>query len=529
MNIEKDIESLKELYVCAFGSEPEAVKPIAGAGSGRRYYVLCGSGRHKVIGTIGEVARENEAFISLSRHFRSKGLTCVPEVYVVSPDGMSYLQSYAGDKSVFDLIAAGRTSGEFSTGEVSLLGKALEELPRIQFTGAEGLDFNVCYPQPAMDSRMVRWDLDYFKYCFLKPSGIVFDEPLLQTEFDRLEDVLLRDMGKCTTFIHRDFQSRNVMVGEDGKLTVIDFQGGRRGPVAYDVASFLWQAKAALPAPLKRELLEVYVNSAEQVSKDFNPREFRATLPCFVLFRVLQTLGAYGFRGWVERKPHFLASIDAGIRNLYEVLTDGDGGIDGARLGEEFPVLRSLATELYVRQTEASRLRKEEESLGLTVDVGSFSYKKGLPADDSGNGGGFVFDCRATHNPGRYEPYKKLTGMDAPVIEFLEKDGEILDFLESCYRLVDNSVERYLKRGFTHLSVHFGCTGGQHRSVYSAESMARHLREKYGVRVKLTHREQGVSRIYDAVGKASDKDMNQAFDDKNPASDNNNNLVSSYK
>lgn len=487
-----DISLLNSLYRGLYGQPPAETVPLAGAGSNRRYYLLTGNDGHKIIGTIGETRRENEAFISLSRHFRGKGIDFVPEVLSVSADGMAYLQTYAGDVALYDLISGGRTTGEFSPEETVLLKEAIRILPAIQFRGAENLDFSVCYPQASMDERMIRWDLNYFKYCFLKPSGIQFDEIALQDDFDLLEKELLRGMDNCHTFIHRDFQSRNVMANKNRNLSVIDFQGGRRGPVAYDVASFIWQAKANIPATLKKHLVETYLGAAGQY-EGFNPGEFIHQLPFCVLFRVLQTLGAYGFLGWVEKKPHFLASIEAGIRNLRDLMSGGDIITGNASVGLKFPTLSALASLLADRYLRPTTMNGKEE--GLTVSVGSFSYKKGLPTDDSGNGGGFVFDCRATHNPGRYEPYKKLTGMDAPVISFLEEDGEILTFLDNCYRLVDASVERYLQRGFTHLSVQFGCTGGQHRSVYSAESMARHLNEKYGVRVKLCHREQQVERI----------------------------------
>lgn len=129
----------------------------------------------------------------------------------------------------------------------------------------------------------------------------------------------------------------------------------------------------------------------------------------------------------------------------------------------------------------------------LTVTIYSFSFKKGIPEDNSGNGGGYVFDCRSTHNPGKYDEYKQLTGLDQPVIDFLEKDGEILEFLSSVYTLVDHHVARFLERGFEHLQVSFGCTGGQHRSVYSAQHTAEHIKEKFPtVSIELIHRERGI-------------------------------------
>jgi hypothetical protein len=306
--------------------------------------------------------------------------------------------------------------------------------------------------------------------------------------------------------MYRDFQSRNVMVAEDGTLTMIDFQGGRRGPAAYDVASFLWQAKARYPEEVKHRMIDVYLEAAKQLNPSLDVEAFKQRLPYFVLFRMLQTLGAYGFRGWIERKPHFLESVPMGTDNLHDLLR--------GELAAEFPLLTELANEFakrYGSEAVAAERGKYLHRIAaaenpLTVRVTSFSFKKGIPEDPSGNGGGFVFDCRAPHNPGRYEPYKKLTGLDKSVRDFLEQDGEILPFIEQCKQIVSGSVERYLQRGFTSLSINFGCTGGQHRSVYSADAIGHYLNAKYGVRVELSHREQGISELLPA------KDVAVIFD-----------------
>jgi hypothetical protein len=294
-----------------------------------------------------------------------------------------------------------------------------------------------------------------------------------------------------TAFMYRDFQSRNVMVVEretEGEKELvpyfIDFQGGRKGPVYYDVASFLWQAKANFHPDLREELLEEYLNELQQympIDRD----EFYDTLKHFVLFRTMQVLGAYGFRGYFEKKPHFLQSIPFAIDNLRHLLKFSS---------EDYPYLIEVLKEMTaMKQFKEVGMRKP-----LVVRVYSFSYKKGIPADGSGNGGGFVFDCRAINNPGKYERYQFFTGMDKPVIDFLEEDGEILPFLEEAYQMVDFSVKRYMDRGFQNLMVSFGCTGGQHRSVYAAEHMAKHINEKFGVEVQLIHREQNIERILDS-------------------------------
>ena len=367
----------------------------------------------------------------------------------------------------------------FDETEKILLHKTIRLLPKIQFVGADGMDFSNCYPQPEFNSRSILWDLNYFKYCFLKATGLEFQEDRLEDDFQKMADVLLRNSS--ATFMYRDFQSRNVMV-RDNEPWLIDFQGGRKGPVYYEVASFLWQAKAKNPEDLRNELLEEYIEALRQYMP-VDEAYFRSQLQHFVLFRILQVLGAYGFRGYFEKKPHFIQSVPYAIENLRELLRNDY---------PEYPYLCSVLREL----TELKQFTDDAQKRRLEVKVMSFAYKKGIPNDQTGNGGGFVFDCRAINNPGKYERYNHFTGLDEPVISFLEADGEITDFLEHVYTLVDASVKRYLDRGFTNLMVCFGCTGGQHRSVYSAQHLAEHLNSKFGVKVHLVHREQNIEQIF---------------------------------
>lgn len=343
------------------------------------------------------------------------------------------------------------------------------------------MDFSYCYPLAEFNRRSILWDLNYFKYCFLKTTGLEFQENLLEDDFEHMADALPQIQPQV--FMYRDFQSRNVMLRE-GKPYFIDFQGGRKGPFYYDVASFLWQAKANYPDSLRQELIDEYLD-ALQPYHTIGKEQFLATLRHFVLFRTLQVLGAYGFRGYFEKKAHFIQSVPYAIENLRQLLeTDFP----------EYPYLCLVLRKL----TELPQFASVRNRRKLTVRVMSFSYKKGIPEDPSGNGGGYVFDCRAVHNPGKYEQYKQLTGRDKPVIDFLEQDGEILRFLEHVDALVDAHVQRFLERGFTNLSICFGCTGGQHRSVYSAEHVARHLNEKFGVRIQLIHREQHIEQTLEA-------------------------------
>ena len=467
---------LRQLYLSYIGHEPESIEAFPSSGSNRRYFRL--AGQPTLIGVRGESAEENRAFIYLAGHFRKQGLP-VPQVYAHSDDFLYYLQEDLGDTLLFDKLGTKSREGGASAELCQLLRQVIRLLPVLQCKGAEGLDFSQCYPQPAFNRRSVLWDLNYFKYCFLKATGIDFQEDRLEDDFQAMADVLLEE--DTPTFMYRDFQSRNVMLRGDAPW-FIDFQGGRRGPVYYDVASFLWQAKANFPDTLRQELVHEYID-ALRAFRPVDEADFKARLRHFVLFRTLQVLGTYGFRGYFERKPHFLQSVPFALANLRHLLQEPYG---------EYPYLSGLLR----RMTELERFSPTPPTDHLVVRVMSFAYPKGIPEDPSGNGGGFVFDCRAIHNPGRYAPYKLLTGLDEPVIRFLEDDGEIFTFLEHVYALVDASVRRYLKRGFTSLCVSFGCTGGQHRSVYAAQHLAQHLNDVFGVHVELWHREQGIRQTF---------------------------------
>lgn len=470
------MDTLRRLFEQYTGKRVEELCEIGASGSNRRYYRIV-SGAKSMIGVTGTDKEENAAFIALSRHFIGKGLN-VPEVFAVSEDGMSYIQQDLGDMQLYKAVTDGRMSGSYSEKECELLCKTIAKLPDFQFRGAEDLDFGVCYPSAEFDERLVMFDLNYFKYCFLKTSGLEFNESRLQDDFEKLSHDLLEE--KSNTFLYRDFQARNVML-LDGEPYFIDFQGGRKGPVYYDVASFIWQARAAYPEELRSEMLSAYIQSLRTYIPDLDEEAFQSRLRLFVLFRTLQVLGAYGFRGGYEKKAHFVESIPFAIGNLRQILQ---------KPFNDYPYLNDLLNKL----TKLPRYEKKQESKGLTVKVYSFSYKKGIPEDDSGNGGGYVFDCRSIDNPGRHEQYRAYTGMDANVIKYLEDDGGVIDFLSHAYAIVDKHVEYFIKRNFTSLQISFGCTGGQHRSVYCAEHMASHISEKYGVRVKLIHREQGVEK-----------------------------------
>ncbi len=444
-------------------------------GSNRVYTRVKDADGKTVIRVDGTNRDENRAFIYMSRHFAALGLP-VPKVLWVSEDEMSYTQEDLGDTLLFDSITP------------ILLERAIRALAHIQIEGAKDFDWSVCFPVPTMDERSIRWDLNYFKYCFLKGTKIEFSEPKLEDDFDTLVQKLMAN-ANINTFLYRDCQSRNIMI-KDGQPYFIDFQGGRRGPTQYDVASLLWQAKANIAPALREQMIDAYLDELKKLQPDLDEHEWRTALPHFVLFRTLQVLGAYGYRGYFERKQHFLESIPNALRNLKEIFTQNP------ILQQEYPTLFLLSNQLSIPTVDRRSTDSQSQHEALVVTIYSFSFKRGIPVDESGNGGGYVFDCRSTHNPGKYEEYKHLTGLDQPVIDFLEQDGEILTFLESVDKLIDHHVERFLERGFTHLQVSFGCTGGQHRSVYCAEHLAKHLKEKYDVQIELNHRERGIVKTF---------------------------------
>ncbi len=507
------MEALRKLYEQWKGEAPVQTERLAGAGSNREYYRMTDGDGQSVIGCIGTSRDENHAFVCLTKHFTRRQLP-VPQILAVSNDELRYLQTDLGDQSLFDALRVGREAGgRYTQQERALLVKTIRELPNIQMRGARGLDWSCCYPQPEFDQDSVLFDLNYFKYCFLKATGLDFHELKLEANFRMLAKDLTAET--CDAFLYRDFQARNVML-VDGEPRFIDYQGGRKGPFYYDLASFLWQASAKYPDKLRRDLIGEYYDSLKNYTEVPSERHFKARLDLFVLFRTLQVLGAYGFRGYFERKRHFIDSIPPAMDNMRNLLKNST--VDAypylkevlsnmCQLPQFAPQKVVVAKRADGYRTTESNVYKPHPQDGpatfskydgtgpLVVRVFSFSYRKGIPEDESGNGGGYVFDCRSTHNPGRYEPYKQLTGLDEPVIRFLEDDGEITVFLQSVYRLADAHVERYLQRGFTSLMFSFGCTGGQHRSVYSAQHLAEHIHEKYGIEVRICHREQGINQV----------------------------------
>jgi aminoglycoside/choline kinase family phosphotransferase len=465
-------DALRGLYAKAFGREPEAVDALKADGSARRLFRMTGGGR-AVIGAIGPDPRENAAFLSFSRHFRSQTMN-VPEILAEDLPRNVYIEEDLGDATLFQYLTANRDGARIAPEVLSVYKKVVRTLPRFQTDAAAGLDYSVCYPRASFDRQSMLWDLNHFKYYFLRLSGIPFDEQALEDDFAKFADFLLE--APRDYFLYRDFQSRNVMV-RGGEPWFIDYQGGRKGAMQYDIASLLYDAKADLPFALREELLGEYLDAAcERVPLDRG--DFLARFPGFVLVRIMQAMGTYGLRGYYERKTHFLQSIPYAVQNLERLLQTYD-----------LPVRLPALSEVWRRLVTSSALRQYgSASLSLTVRVQSFSYKGGMPSDEKGHGGGFVFDCRGLPNPGREARFKTQTGRDPEVAEFLRGDPGVRAFLEKTAELVANSVQNYRARNFTDLFVAYGCTGGQHRSVFCAESLARLLRAQ-GLSVELSHRE----------------------------------------
>lgn len=447
---------------------------LSANGSNRKYWRVIGS-THRCIAAFNPDVRENEAFYYYSQALGHKGIR-VPEVYAISPDRYCYLQQDLGDTTLYSfLFDKRRNGGGFDAETLALYKQVMDDLAQMQVAGRD-FDFSKAYPRSDFDAQSMQWDLNYFKYYFLKMRYIPFDEELLERDYKTLINYLLA--ADCNYFLYRDFQSRNIMLFE-GQPYYIDFQGGRRGAAQYDVASILYSAKSDLSEVIRQELLNHYIQSLSQLMP-IHKDSFRQHFYGYVLIRIMQAMGAYGYRGYFERKDYFLNSIPLAVNNLRTI-------IETTTLPIHIPHLQQVWRAIV--DSELAQSAQPEPS-GLTVRVNSFSFKKGYPTDPTGNGGGYAFDCRALPNPGRYPEYRCYTGMDKPVIEFLQGDPAVEAFLQGVQTLVGPSIKRYLERNFSSLMVSFGCTGGQHRSVYCAERTAKWILDNFDCQVIVTHREQ---------------------------------------
>jgi aminoglycoside/choline kinase family phosphotransferase len=468
---------LLALYRSWVGEEAIEIQELPQSGSTRRYYRITGHSR-TAIGVFHDDSKENSAFISFTKHFTKSGLP-VPEIYAESLSDNIYLIKDLGDLTLFGYLSTVRKDDKvFPSLLTDIYREIIEWLPLFQIPAGKEIDYSLCYPRAAFDRQSMIWDLNYFKYYFLKLAKVPFDEQKLEDDFETLTDFLLE--ANHNYFMYRDFQSRNIML-LDGKPYFIDYQGGRKGALQYDIASLLFDAKAAIPQKIRNELLAFYLEVLEN-HLPFDKRKFLKYYYGFVLIRILQAMGAYGFRGYYENKPHFLQSIPFAVQNIKWLL-------EGNNLTLHLPMLTAVLQEI-IETTTFSHYPPAHSN--LTVQISSFSYRNDIPRDESGNGGGFLFDCRALPNPGRIEEYMEFSGKDQPVIDFLRKEHEVNDFLNHVFSLIDQSVKKYIGRDFKHLSVSFGCTGGKHRSVYCAEELARHLKSIFPVKIVIQHNELNI-------------------------------------
>ena len=483
-----DIQNILAELTRSIGETPKDILPIAESGSARKYFRVITDQRN-LIGTYSSNIEENEAFLTFSKHFHDLGLN-VPEVFAVNDEKTCYLQSDFGDDNLFAHVQKALLSDGPSTGSgtlISLYKKALSHLVKLQVLGHKGLDYSKAYPTERFDRQAIIDDLNYFKYYFVKPhEEIDFNETRLGKDFETFADFV--SQAPCDFFMYRDFQSRNIMV-KDGELYFIDFQGGRKGPLNYDVVSLLYQVKAQIPQETRDELVEYYKT---ELSQYLNPEvvKFDTYQPYFVYLRLMQVLGAYGFRGLIQKKSHFIESIPYALREI-EALSK-------ATPLTAYPELHNVISQLNKLDAKYAALIAPPAGK-LTVTINSFSFKKGYPADFSGNGGGYVFDCRALPNPGREPQFKTKTGRDWEVIDYLMTKPPVHVFLDHVKGIVGQSVDNYRERHFSNLMVSFGCTGGQHRSVFFAQTIYDWLKDTYpDIHLKLNHIERKITEEHNA-------------------------------
>jgi aminoglycoside/choline kinase family phosphotransferase len=467
------MDVLKKLFAEHFGMPAERLQPLQGelGGSGRKI-VRLSAGKDRAIGILYGVREENNAFLSFSRHFLRHRLP-VPEIYGQDLERGAYLEEDLGETTLFEFLSKHRDGESIAPEAIEAYRKVVELLPHFQVEAGRDLDYSVCYPCGSFDRQSITWDINYFKYYFLRLAGIPFNEQALENDFWRLTEFLLS--ANCDYFLYRDFQSRNVMLPA-GQPHFLDYQGGRKGALQYDIASLLYDAKADLPPDLRQQLLQHYLE-ALQLRVEISREEFLHHFYAYVYVRIMQAMGAYGFRGFYERKAHFLQSVPYALKNIRWLLHN-----------VTLPVPLPTLMDTFRNMLASERLNSlASEAENLVVRVFSFSFHRGLPKDENGNGGGFIFDGRSLPNPGREERFKQLTGRDTPVVDYLNQQENVHQFLASVFTLIDASVGNYQERGFKNLMVSFGCTGGQHRSVFLAEQLARHLRGRRGIDVKLRH------------------------------------------
>lgn len=470
------IKIVESVYRKWSNLKPVSIEPLPESGSYRTYYRIH-TGNGTLLGAHNGDKRENQAFIYLSNHLKSTG-NRVPEVLYADLENNVYFEQDLGNTTLFEHLAMLRKKSCTEDELIGIYKRVIDAMPGLQVRAAENLDYTLCYPRAEFDVQSMMWDMNYFKYCLLKPLKIDFFEQDLEDDFVKIVKWLID--AERSSFMFRDFQSRNIMLANDS-LYFIDFQGGRKGPLQYDLASLLFEAKTRLSEETRSILLNYYLEVFSKTFSWFDSRKFLDYYYGFVYLRLMQAMGAYGFRGYIERKPVFLQSLPYAINTLKWL-----------KQNQPIPLNLTSLPGVFERLMALPQLKSHEINKDIfTITINSFSYKNGIPQDHSGNGGGFVFDCRSLDNPGRYEEYKEFNGKDKQVIEFLESKQEVSEFMGHTFTLVQNAAENYMKRGFTHLMVSFGCTGGQHRSVYFAEQLAARLKENSKANIVVIHHELG--------------------------------------
>lgn len=473
-NTEQTVACLEQLAKDCMGVQVTGWEKLAQSGSCRRYFRLFLADTSTCIGAYNRDIAENRAFFSYTRDFSARHFR-VPALLGVADDEQHYLQTDLGSQTLYDALCTDRHNGELSPQTIKYYEKTVAALPLLQLAGKQNLDFSVAYPRAAFDRQSMQWDLNYFKYYFLKLINIPFHEQSLENDYDTLIKYLLT--ADCHYFLYRDFQSRNIMIHADD-VYFIDYQGGRQGALQYDIASLLYDAKADLPTSLRQHLLTLYIETlSHHIPVDHD--RFLDYYQGYALIRILQSMGAYGYRGYFERKSHFLQSVPYAAHNLDDLLKHW-----------HLPIVLPELTQVLKRLVESDFVRPYRPTAHLVVLIQSFSYRAGLPHDPTPNGGGHIFDCRALPNPGREKKFAHNTGKDNCIIDYFSHFQSIRQFLQHVFAIVDQSVDNYLQRQFDHLTVGFGCTGGQHRSVFMSEQLANHLRDRYpAVEIRVEHTE----------------------------------------
>lgn len=464
---------LIELFEFHFKESVVEILPLKAHASPRIRFRLRSKSR-SVIGVKNDDIPENRTFIYLTEHFRKHYLP-VPEIYCIHPSADIYLEEDLGDVTLYDLLQSSRSESDpFPSHIEQYYQLAIEYLPQFQVIAGNTIDYTQTHRKNHFGSEFMLSDMRYFRDQFLRQKGHFFDEFALNRDFNKLADYL--GAVPADYFMYRDFQSRNIMIKNE-QLYFIDYQSGCKGALQYDLVSLLFQSQAKIPVEARLKLQNVYLEAIQKHVK-IDDKEFLNYLNTFALLRIMQVLGTYGLRGLKEGKQYFIDSIEMALENLRWLYMSNE-------LPIKLPELERAIKSISATKQEQGVSMKDDEKLILSLY--SFSYKQATPTPFNPHGGGFVFDCRCLPNPGREEAYKSKSGLDKEVVDYLESRVEVEEFFVRIAAIIEQALQAYVGRKFSSLSVAFGCTGGQHRSVYFVERLAKHLANKYNIVVKTEH------------------------------------------